>query len=136
MNSRGRRKKSFKRILKHKIFRKRNIFSIFSFVLGIVLIILTAISLIINTLQFTNQIYSWNYNTERLNNLLTSNPFGILLWFDNILIYICSILYIVSAIKSKKDILIKISFSLFSILTTIVVTTLLINVVASIFGIF
>lgn len=40
MNSRGRRKKSFKRILKHKIFRKRNIFSIFSFVLGIVLIIL------------------------------------------------------------------------------------------------
>ncbi len=108
----------------------------FEKIIGIVLIILTAISLIINTLQFTNQIYSWNYNTERLNNLLISNPFGILLWFDNILIYICSILYIVSAIKSKKDILIKISFSLFSILTTIVVTTLLINVVASIFGIF
>lgn len=108
----------------------------FEKIMGIILIVLTTISLIINALEYTNLIYNWSYDTKELNSLLVSKPYNILLWLDNILIYICSIFYIISAIQSKKDVLIKISFSVFSILTTIVMSNLIINGIALLFGIF
>ena len=104
--------------------------------LEIILIVLTVISIIISILEFTNQIYSCSFNTEKLNSILVSPPFTILLWVDNILLYITSIFYMINAIKSKENVRIKVSFSIFSIVTTIVMSTLLINLVASIFGIF
>lgn len=108
----------------------------FEKIVGIALVVLTVISLIINVLLFTNMIYNWSYDTERLNRLVISKPFDLLLWADNILIYLLSIFYVISAIQSKKDVFIKVSFAVFSILTTIVVSILLVNSVASIFGIF
>lgn len=108
----------------------------FDQIVKITLIVLTIISLIINALQFTNMIYNTSYDTTKLNTLLISTPFNILLWTDNLLIYLFGILYIISTIETKKDMLLKICFSLFSILTTIVVTTLIINFIATIFGIF
>ncbi len=90
----------------------------------------------INALEFTNIIYNWSYDTAGLNSLLISKPFNILLWVDNILIYLFGLFYIVCAFESKKDRVLKIAFSIFSILTTIVISTLIINGVASLFGIF
>lgn len=103
---------------------------------GIILIILTVLSLIINALEYTNIIYNMSYDTTKLNDLVVSTPFTIILWIDNILIYIMSIFYIISSIQSKKDVIVKISFAIFSIATTIIVSTFIINFVASIFGIF
>lgn len=108
----------------------------FGKILEIVLIILTFISLVINALQFTNIIYNLSYNTENLNSLLVSKPFTILLWTDNILIYFVSLFYIIDSVQQKKNLLLKLSFCLFSICTTIVVSTLIINLVANLFGIF
>ncbi len=108
----------------------------FEQIVEITLVVLTAISLIINALEFTNMIYNWSYDTTKLNSLLISKPFGILLWLDNIFVYLFSIFYIISAVQSKKNVLIKVSFAIFSILTTIVASIILINGVASIFGIF
>lgn len=102
----------------------------------IILIILTFISLIINPLVFTNALYSCSYETVNLNNLVITPFFNIILWIDNISIYIVSIFYIISAMESKQNVRIKIIFSIFSILTTTCVMTLIINLIASIFGIF
>lgn len=38
----------------------------------------------------------------RLNELLVSTPFNILLWVDNILIFVIALFYIISSIKEKK----------------------------------
>ena len=108
----------------------------FDKVMEISLIVLTFISLIIDALEFTNMIYNNSYITDNLNSLLISKPFNIILWIDNALIYLFSLLYIIDTIKSKKDILLKISLAIFSILTTIVMEVTIINIVASLFGIF
>lgn len=108
----------------------------FDRIIQIILIVLTFISLIINALQYTYGIYNMMYNTDKLNSLLISTPYYIVLWTDNILIYIFGILNIYCAIKSKKEVLLKLSFSLFSILTTMILGTFVINFVASIFGLF
>ena len=89
-----------------------------------------------SALTFANALYNNSYDTGRLNSLVTSQSFCISLLLDNFLIYLVSIFYLVSAIRSKKDVLIKISFTIFSIVTTATVTTLIINFVASIFGVF
>ena len=104
--------------------------------LEITLIILTFISLILAVLVNTNIIYNATYDTLKLNNIVTNSVFNIFLWIDNILIYLISIFYIIDTIKEKKNVFLKISFSIFSICTTLVVSTLIINGVAKIFGIF
>ncbi len=108
----------------------------FEKIVGIVLIVLTMISLIINAFIYTNMIYDWTYDTTNLNNIVVSTPFNVIMWIDNILIYVFSLFYIMSAIESKKDVFVKISFSIFSIVTSIIASNFIINGVASIFGIF
>ena len=108
----------------------------FGKIVEIVLIILTLISLIINALQFTNNIYDCFYDTSNLNSFLISTPFTVLLWVDNLLIYLVSIFYIIDTIQQKKNMFLKLSFCLFSILTTIGVSVSIINFVASLFGVF
>lgn len=108
----------------------------FGKILEIVLIVLTLISLIINALEYTNMIYSYSYDTMKLNNILVSLPFNILLWVDNVLIYLISIFYIVNTVKEKKNMLLKLSICIFSICTTVVCSNFIINAVAEIFGIF
>lgn len=102
----------------------------------IILIALTTISLIINALHYTNMIYNWSYDTTRLNDLLVSTLFTIVLWIDNILIFLLSIFYIVDTIEQKKNLFLKLSFCLFSICTTMTVSCFIINGIAKIFRIF
>lgn len=97
------------------------------------LIILTCISLIITILNFTYVTYQDVNNIDTINNLLV-NYVNKLLWIDNILLYIFAIGYIVLGVKSKKEVLLKVSFSIFSIITAMLSLTMLINILASIFG--
>lgn len=108
----------------------------FEKIVGIVLVILTIISLVMSALLYTNIIYSCSYDTTHLNGLLVSKPFDIVLWIDNILIYLFGLFYIISVVQSKKEVLIKVSFAIFSIMTTMVASTLIINGIACIFHIF
>ena len=52
-----------------------------------------------NLLLFTNESYCTSYNTEKPNDITTNQIFSILLWIDNLLIYIISIFYIISTIQ-------------------------------------
>ena len=72
----------------------------------------------------------------RLNELLVSTPFNILFWVDNNLIFITALFYIISSIEEKKNAFIKISFAIFAVLTTIVVQSFMVNLVAVVFGVF
>ena len=102
----------------------------------IILIILTFISLIISALEHTNMIYNWSFDTMKLNDLLVSTPFTIILWIDNLLIILVSIFYVIDTVQQKKNVFLKLSFCIFSICTTMLVSTFIINGIAEIFGIF
>lgn len=102
----------------------------------ILLIILTFVSLIISALEYTNRIYNIAYETTKLNDFVVSTPFNIILWVDNILLFLVSIFYIIDTIQQKKNIFLKLSFCLFSICTTMVMSTFIINGIAKLFGIF
>lgn len=108
----------------------------FGMYLEIALIILTVLSLMINALEYTNMIYNYSYDTLSLNNFLISPLFNVLLWVDNILIYLISIFYIIDSIQEKKNVFLKLSFCLFSIFTTMIVSSLIINVIAELFHVF
>lgn len=97
------------------------------------LIILTLISLICSMFHFAYLFYQDN-NIENINNFLLKYDF--ILYIDNILLYVFAIFYIIIGIKSKKEVALKISFSIFSIITTMIVLTLIVNVIAEMFGVF
>lgn len=99
------------------------------------LIVLTFISLIITFLNFTYLTYD-NLNTELINNVLVNYVNTWLMWINNILLYIFAFIYIVIGIKSKKEVLLKVSFSIFSILTSIISLVFIINIIAEMFGMF
>ena len=100
-----------------------------------ILIILTLVSIIITFLNYTYIAYQ-DMNINKINTFLIRYINGWLLWVDNILLYVFAIIYIFFGIKSKKEVLLKVSFSIFSILTTVIVSTLIINLIASLFGMF
>lgn len=97
------------------------------------LIVLTLISLICSMFHFAYLFYQDN-NIENINNFLVKYDF--ILYIDNILLYIFALGYIFLGIKSKKEVLLKVSFSIFSIITTMFVLTLIVNVIAEMFGVF
>ena len=100
-----------------------------------ILIGLTIVSLIITMLNFTYQVYE-DLNVDRINNLLVNFINGWVMWIDNILLYIFAVIYIVIGVKSKNEIVLKVSFSIFSILTAIMSLTFIVNGLAHLFGIF
>lgn len=100
-----------------------------------ILIVLTLISLIIVFLNFTYLIYD-DMNIESINNILVNYINTWLLWIDNILLYIFATIYVIVGIKSKKEVLLKVSFSVFSVLTSMISLTFIINFIAEMFGIF
>jgi len=100
------------------------------------LIISTLISLMIIMLNFTYLIYQNSYDTTTINDFLIKYINGPLLWIDNTLVYIFAVSYIFISIESKKEVLLKVSFSIFSILTTMVTLTMIINAIAEMFGLF
>lgn len=107
----------------------------FGKILEIILIFLTFISLIINAFAYTNALYNGTYDTMKLNAFLSTTFFESSMWIVNILIYLVGLFYIIDTIQQKKDLLLKLSFCLFSICTTIVFSPLIINGIAKIFGI-
>lgn len=100
-----------------------------------VLIGLTIISLIITILNFTYQVYE-DLNIIRINDFLVNCVNTWIMWIDNILLYIFAVMYIILGVKSKNEVVLKVSFSLFSILTAIMSLTFIVNVFARLFGIF
>ena len=103
----------------------------------IILVALTVISLIINVLVYTTGIYSDDtfYNTDAIRNVVNSGWFMTILWVDNIAIYVTNLFYFASIIDSKRDMLVKISFGIFSILSTVLINVQIVNLVAGLFGI-
>ncbi len=101
------------------------------------LIVFTIISLGIDLLVFAHSTYNCDaiYPITELSSIVTSTPFMILFWIDNCLIYLFALLYIISALDTKEAVLLKISFSIFSVLTTIIIANIFINAVAGFFGI-
>lgn len=99
------------------------------------LIILTFISLIITILNLTYFTYQ-NLEIEKINHLLVHYVNTWVLWIDNILLYVFAIAYIVLALKSKRERILKVSFSFFSILTTMITLTFVVNIIAELFGMF
>ena len=102
----------------------------------IILIILTFISIVFSMFNFAYLFYSKSYinDIDKINKFLLK--YNNLILIDNILIFIVAILYIILGIRSKKEVILKVSFSIFSILTTMIVLTLIVNVIAELFGIF
>ena len=103
----------------------------------IILVALTVISLIINVLVYTTGIYSDDtfYNTEAIRNVVNSGWFMTILWVNNIAIYVTNLFYFAGIIDSKRDMLVKISFGIFSILSTVLINVQIVNLVAGLFGI-
>ena len=113
----------------------------FGSIIEVVLVVLTFISIIINAIYFTNHMYSLEselvmLNMEAINKFCESSLFNILLWVDNIMIYFVLIFYVIDTIPSKKNVFLKLSFGLFSFLTTLIVIVGEVNIVSEIFGIF
>ena len=100
-----------------------------------ILICLTIISLIITMLNFTYQVYE-DLNVDRINNFLNNCVNDWVMWLDNVLLYVFAIIYIVLGVKSKNEVILKVSFSIFSILTAIMSLTFIVNGFAHLFGMF
>ena len=104
----------------------------------IILVILTVISLIIDTLVYTGMLYNDEilYNVTAIRNIIDSKWFMTILWVDNIFIYVTNLFYFVGIFDSKRDMIVKISFAVFSILSTILINLQIVNLVAEMFGLF
>ena len=100
-----------------------------------ILIGLTAVSLVITMLNYTYQVYE-DLNVDRINSFLVNYVNGWLMWIDNILLYIFAVMYIILGVKSKNEVLLKVCFSIFSILTAIMSLTFIVNGLAHLFGMF
>lgn len=110
---------------------KREIKS-FGKVMEVSLVFLTLISLVLTLLIFTS---AYHIGEESiLNDLIENNLFLIAIYIENGLLYLVSLLYIIDTIEQKKNMFLRISFTLFSILTTAFCFGSLTNVVAKIFG--
>ena len=104
----------------------------FGKIMEVSLVFLTLISLVLTLFIFTNAYHMGE--ESMLNNLIASNLFLIAIYVENGLLYLVSLLYVIDTIEQKKNIFLRISFTLFSILTTAFCFGSLTNVVAKIFG--
>lgn len=104
----------------------------------IILIILTVISLIINFLVYTAMVYNDEtiYNIEAIRGVINSSLFMTILWVDNIFIYVTNLFYFAAIFSSKKDMLVKIAFAIFTVLSTFLLNIQIVNLVARLFGMF
>ena len=104
----------------------------------IVLVVLTAISLIIDFIAYTGMVYSNGtlYNIDTIRAIMNSGLFMLLIWVDNIAIYITNLFYFAGIISSKRDMIVKIAFMIFSVLSTILLNLQIVNLIADLFGIF
>lgn len=104
----------------------------------IILVILTVISLIIDFLAYTCMVYgdASFYNTTAIRSVINSGWFMTIVWVDNIAIYITNLFYFAGILDSKRDLIVKISFAIFSVLSTILINLQIVNLIADAFGMF
>lgn len=104
----------------------------------IILVILTVISLIIDFLAYTCMVYNDEiiYNTTAIRSVINSGWFMTIVWVDNIAIYITNLFYFAGILDSKRDLIVKISFAIFSVLSTILINLQIVNLIADAFGMF
>ena len=104
----------------------------------IILVILTVISLIIDFLAYTGMVYNDEiiYNTTAIRSVINSGWFMTIVWVDNIAIYITNLFYFAGILDSKRDLVDKISFAIFSVLSTILINLQIVNLIADAFGMF
>ena len=105
------------------------------------LIVLTFISIIVISFYMTNLIYTEkslviDINVETINNFCNSTLFNIILWVDNFLLYLFALIYLILGIKSKKEVALKVSFSIFAVLTNMISIVGIIGLLENVFGIF
>ena len=101
-----------------------------------ILIVLTIISLALTILDYTYVIYNEiEYDYTRLNDFIVKCTSGIKIWVLFILQITFAIAYIKAAIKYKKETVIKVAFSIFSIITNIITLNFITNIIAGIFNI-
>lgn len=104
----------------------------------IILVILTVISLIIDFLAYTGMVYNDAsfYNTTAIRSVINSGWFMTIVWTNNIAIYITNLFYFAGILDSKRDLIVKISFAIFSVLSTILINLQIVNLIADAFGMF
>ena len=104
----------------------------------IILAILTVISLIIDFLAYTGMVYNDEiiYNTTAIRSVINSGWFMTIVWTNNIAIYITNLFYFAGILDSKRDLVVKISFAIFSVLSTILINLQIVNLIADAFGMF
>lgn len=104
----------------------------------IILVILTVISLIIDFLAYTGMVYNDEiiYNTTAIRSVINSGWFMTIVLVDNIAIYITNLFYFAGILDSKRDLVVKISFAIFSVLSTILINLQIVNLIADAFGMF
>ncbi len=104
----------------------------------IILVILTVISLIIDFLAYTGMVYgdASFYNTTAIRSVINSGWFMTIVWTNNIAIYITNLFYFAGILDSKRDLIVKISFAIFSVLSTILINLQIVNLIADAFGMF
>ncbi len=104
----------------------------------IILVILTVISLIIDFLAYTGMVYNDEiiYNTTAIRSVINSGWFMTIVWTNNIAIYITNLFYFAGILDSKRDLVVKISFAIFSVLSTILINLQIVNLIADAFGMF
>lgn len=104
----------------------------------IILVFLTVISLIIDFLAYTGMVYNDEiiYNTTAIRSVINSGWFMTIVWVDNIAIYITNLFYFAGILDSKRDLIVKISFAIFSVLSTILINLQIVNLIADAFGMF
>ena len=102
----------------------------------IILAILTVISLIIDFLAYTGMVYNDEiiYNTIAIRSVINSGWFMTIVWTNNIAIYITNLFYFAGILDSKRDLIVKISFAIFSVLSTILINLQIVNLIADAFG--
>ena len=106
-----------------------------------ILIILTFISIVVISFYMTNEIYTCkshviDINIESIRNFCNSTLFNIVLWVDNFLLYLFALIYLILGIKSKKEVTLKVSFSVFAMLTNMISIVGIIGLLENVFGIF
>lgn len=105
---------------------------------SIILVVLTVISLVIDFISYTAMLYGDEtfYHVTAIRSIIDSGLFMTLIWVDNIAIYITNLFYFAGVFDSKRDMVVKIAFAIFSILSTILINLQIVNLIAGAFGMF
>lgn len=106
----------------------------FGKIIEVPLVILTFVNLILLACIFAQAQVGDFYPQRAIVSFVQAPFFTPIIFIVNGLIYVLNIFYIIDAIQEKKNVFLKLSFSIFSILTSILCFIALVNIIIEIFG--